>query len=144
MEIWQFWITAALILVIIEIFTSGFAVICIAFGCAVAAICAALDANPTGQILCFAVATLLSIVFVRPLMNRLFVRRGNQIKTNSEALIGRKATVSQKIVGTKQPGRVAIDGDDWKAVAADEQVIEVGATVEIISMESIILTVKPH
>ncbi len=77
-------------------------------------------------------------------MNRLFVRRGNQIKTNSEALIGRKATVSQKIVGTKQPGRVAIDGDDWKAVAADEQVIEAGATVEIISMESIILTVKPQ
>ena len=33
MEIWHIWIIVALVLVIVEIFTTGFAVVCLAVGC---------------------------------------------------------------------------------------------------------------
>ena len=57
-------------------------------------------------------------------------------------LIGRKGIVSERIDATQHTGRVAIDGDDWKAVSDDGSVIEKGTTVEIVKLESIIVTVK--
>lgn len=32
MEIWHIWVIVALVLVVVEIFTQGFAVLCLAFG----------------------------------------------------------------------------------------------------------------
>lgn len=66
----------------------------------------------------------------------------NEVKTNTDALIGRKAIVLQSIKGEMHPGRVKVDGDDWKAIACDDQLIEEGDIVEIISINSVILTVK--
>ena len=55
--------------------------------------------------------------------------------------MGRTAKVSECIEagGT---GRVAVDGDIWQAVSDEQTDINVGEKVEIISRESIILTVK--
>ena len=39
-------------------------------------------------------------------------------------------------------GRVAIDGDDWKAVSSDKAKIEKGAKVVAVGRESIIITVQ--
>ena len=38
-------------------------------------------------------------------------------------------------------GRVAIDGDDWKAVSADETEIPIGTRVKVVNRESIIISV---
>ena len=60
--------------------------------------------------------------------------------SNADAIIGRKAKVSQDIPANGY-GRVAIDGDDWKATASTD--IKKGDTVTIVTRESIILTVEP-
>lgn len=39
-------------------------------------------------------------------------------------------------------GRVAIDGDDWKAVSADGSYIPLGQNVRVVGRESIIITVE--
>ena len=39
-------------------------------------------------------------------------------------------------------GRVAIDGDVWKAVSEDGTAIEKGQKVTVVSRDSIIITVK--
>ena len=39
-------------------------------------------------------------------------------------------------------GRVAIDGDDWKAVSADGMAIGKGEKVKVVGRESIIITVE--
>ena len=39
-------------------------------------------------------------------------------------------------------GRVAIDGDDWKAVSADGQYVPMGQNVRVVGRESIIITVE--
>ena len=51
MEIWHIWIIAALLLFIVEIFTSGFAVICIAVGALGGAVATLLNAPFWGQLL---------------------------------------------------------------------------------------------
>ena len=50
--------------------------------------------------------------------------------------------MSERIDAGQHTGRVAIDGDDWKAVSEDGSVIEKGTPVVIVKMDSIIVTVK--
>ena len=55
--------------------------------------------------------------------------------------MGRIGRVSQTIVEGGH-GRVAIDGDDWKAVSADGTAIGQDEKVRVVGRESIILTVE--
>ena len=142
MEVWHIWVIIALVFVIIEIFTTGFAVMCISFGCLFGALASALDWELKWQLLVFAVGTVLAFMTVRPLVYKFFYNKKNEVKTNAEALIGRKAIVTERIEGELNPGRVKIDGDDWKAVSLDSEPIEVGTAVEVTALNSVILTVK--
>ena len=142
MEVYQIWLIAAIVLVILEIATTGFGVICFAIGACFGALAAGLGANVTWQIVIFAVVSLLTFIFLRPVVMRFFDKRSKDVKTNADALVGRKGIVSERIDAEQHTGRVAIDGDDWKAITADGSVIEKGTSVEIVKLDSIILTVK--
>lgn len=139
MEVWHIWAIVAILFIIGEIFTSGFALICFAVGCVGGAIAAASGAILEWQLGVFAIATFLAFLAVRPLLKKLSSK--DEVATNADALIGRTAKVTERIEagGT---GRVAIDGDLWQAVSPEQTDIVEGERVEIISRESIILTVK--
>ena len=92
------------------------------------------------QLVWFIVGTIASFLIVRPLLRKL--SKVDEVPTNADALIGRKATVSEEINPQAGTGRVAIDGDDWKAESEGDELIEKGAKVVVVSRESIILTVK--
>ena len=142
MEIWHIWVIVALVFVIVEIFTSGFAVMCISFGCLFGAAASALDWDVKWQLLAFAVGTVLAFLTVRPLVYKFFYKKSREVKTNADALVGRRAIVTERIEGELHPGRVKVDGDDWKAVSLDSIPIEVGEAVEVTVINSVILTVK--
>ena len=142
MEIYQYWLVAAIILVIVEICTAGFGSICFAIGAGFSALVAGLGGGFVWQIVVFAVVSLLTFIFLRPLAIRWLDSKSKDVKTNADALIGRKAVVSERIDAAYHTGRVAVDGDDWKAVSTDGSVIEEGTNVEIVQRDSIILTVK--
>ena len=142
MEYYQIWLIAAIVLVIIELLTAGFGVICFAIGALFSALVAYFDANLIWQLVVFAAASLLSFLFVRPVVLRFLDKKSKDVKTNADALIGKIAVVSEFIDPEKNEGRVAIDGDDWKAVSVDGSKIDKGEKVEIVSRDSIILTVK--
>lgn len=142
MEVYQIWLIAAIVLVIVEICTAGFGSICFAIGAGFAALVASLGGNVTWQIVAFAAVSLLTFIFLRPVVIRFLDRKSKDVKTNAEAIIGRKGIVSERIDLAQHTGRVAIDGDDWKAVSEDGSVIEKGTTVEVVKLDSIIVTVK--
>ena len=142
MESYLYWLIAAIILVIVEICTAGFGSICFAVGAGFSALAAALGVSFTWQIVVFAVVSILIFIFLRPIAIRFIDKKSKDVKTNAEALIGRRGIVSERIDAAQHTGRVAVDGDDWKAVSEDGSVIEKGASVEIVKMESIIVTVK--
>jgi membrane protein implicated in regulation of membrane protease activity len=143
MQIYQIWLLVAIVLVILEIMTAGFGVICFAIGAALAALAAGLGVDDIAwQIVIFAVVSLLTFIFLRPVVIRFLDKKSKDVKTNADAIIGRKGVVSERIDAAQHTGRVAIDGDDWKAVSEDGSVIEKGTYVEIVKLDSIIVTVK--
>ncbi|MCQ2158947.1 MAG: NfeD family protein [Bacteroidales bacterium] len=142
MQIWHIWILIALAFFILEIFTAGFAVACFSFGAIGAAIGALCGLSLLWQLVIFAVISLLALIFVRPLVVKIFYKKGADEKTNADAIIGRKGRVSQTIDPVTGKGRVALDGDDWKAVSENGEKIEKGERVEIIGRDSIVITVK--
>ena len=142
MEIYQYWLIAAILLVIFEICSATFGAICFAIGAGFSALAAGLGANFTWQIVIFAAVSLLTFVFLRPFIMKFMDRKSKDVKTNADALIGRRGVVSERIDAKQHTGRVAIDGDDWKAVSEDGSVIEKGTSVEIVKREGIIITVK--
>jgi membrane protein implicated in regulation of membrane protease activity len=142
MEIYQYWLIAAILLVIFEICSATFGAICFAIGAGFSALAAGLGANFAWQIVIFAAVSLLTFVFLRPFIMKFMDRKSKDVKTNADALIGRRGVVSERIDAEQHTGRVAIDGDDWKAVSEDGSVIEKGTSVEIVKRESIIITVK--
>ena len=142
MEVYYIWLIVAILLVIFEICSATFGAICFALGAGFSALAAGLGANITWQIVIFAVVSMLTFIFLRPIVIRFLDKKSKDMKTNADALVGRKAIVSERIDAAQHTGRVAIDGDDWKAVSEDGSVIEKGTEVEIVKLDSIILTVK--
>lgn len=146
MEIWQIWLAVALAFLILEIFTSGFAVACFSIGCVFGSIASACHLSTTWQFTLFAVGSILTFVLVRPFVLKMIEKKSKkegEVLTNADSIIGRTAVVSEKIE-KGDFGRVKLDGDDWKAQSIDGEAIEVGTKVEIVSRESIILTVKQN
>ena len=143
MTVWQIWLLIAAVFVVIEIFTSGFAVACFSVGCVFGAILAACDLSLTWQIVAFAIGTFLAFVLIRPVVMKYLDKKTNDshVKTNMDNIIGKTAVVTERIEEGGY-GRVKIDGDDWKAMTDDGMAAEVGEKVQIVSYESIILTVK--
>jgi len=140
-EIWQIWVIVALLLYIIEIFTSGFAVACLSVGALFAAAAAAFGWDLKIQLLAFAVGTLLAFIFIRPIMLKYFQGK-NARKTNAEALIDKIGRVVEAIDCKVGSGRVVVNGDNWKAVSSNGEIINEGEFVEIVEINKIVLTVK--
>lgn len=141
MEYWHIWTIVAVLLIIVEIFTSGFAILCFSIGAFCAALGAAFGIDIIWQILLFAIGSVISLLFVRPLILKYLHTKKNNVETNAGALIGREASVTEPII-ENNTGRVKIDGDIWQARSNDGSAIKIGEIVIVTKMESIVLTVK--
>lgn len=139
-NMWAIWAVVAVMGLVIELSSGDFFVICFSIG-AVGAAIAAPFSNVYVQLGVFAVVTALSIFQVRPFALRYLHRNEDHRVSNADALIGQTGRVSQTIpVG--EYGRVAIGGDDWKALSDSKEPIPVGTTVRVVSRKSIIVTVE--
>ncbi len=141
MEAWMIWAVVAVVLAIIEIFTPSFFFICLAVGALLGSVAAGLGLDLTWQLVLFAAGATVAFIFVRPLMMKYFLKK-DKLKTGVDALVGRMARVSEAIDPEANRGRVAIDGDDWRAISADGLISQVGDNVEIVKVESATVYVK--
>jgi len=141
-HLWQIWLVVAILCLIIELSSGDFFVMCFSIAALVALVAAAIGLSPTVQVITFAVASVLCLVFVRPAALRWLHRHDSDRPSNADALIGREGRVSQAIEAGGY-GRVAIDGDDWKARTATGEALAVGTKVRVLALDSIILTVEP-
>ncbi|MBO4658138.1 MAG: NfeD family protein [Prevotella sp.] len=140
-HVWLIWILISVICLILELGSGDLFILCFAIGALGGSFAAALGLGIIPQLIVMAICSLLSIYFIRPVALRYLHRNDEDRVSNADALLGRSGIVSQTIV-EKGYGRVAIDGDDWKAVAADGKRIEKGAKVKVVGRESIIITVE--
>ena len=138
-NMWQVWAVIAVVCLILELSSGDFFIICFSIGAVFAIVSAVLGLSVYWQILIFAIFSLLSVVFVRPVALRWLHKNEPNKPTNADALIGRTGRVT-KAICVSEPGYVQIDGDLWKAVSDDT--IEEGEIVRVIDRESTIITVE--
>jgi len=132
---WVIWVIAAGAFGVGEMLTTGFFLAPFALGAALAAIIAVAGAGTIIPLAVFAVASLTTLAFVRPIALR-HLRVPPQLRTGSAALVGREAVVLERIANREGVGCVRIDGEVWTARAYDEdQVIEQGTPVHVVQIK---------
>src|SRR5919202_1038822 len=117
MDAWLIWLIAAVVFAVGEIATLGFFLAPFAAGALVAAI---ISAAGGGDVISWAVFLAVAAVLLgalRPLA-RAHRRQPPQLRTGTAALVGRTATVVERISG--DAGCVRLDGEIWRARAFDE------------------------
>lgn len=141
-NMWQVWAVVSIVCLILELSSGDFFIICFSIGAIFAAVGAAVGAGIYWQLALFALFSVLSIFFVRPLALRYLHKNEDPRVSNADALMGRVGRVVE-CIEAQGFGRVAIDGDVWKAVTNEGRDIPVGTSVVVVGRESIILTVRP-
>jgi membrane protein implicated in regulation of membrane protease activity len=139
-EFWHYWVIAAFCLLILEIFIPGFIVGSLGIGCLLAAFGAFLGLPLWVNILLAIGGFFVGILMLKPMLKRM--GKTVEIRTNADGLIGKVGKVTERIDPIIGSGRVHVDGDDWKAISVGNVPIEPGAIVEIIALESIVVTVR--
>jgi membrane protein implicated in regulation of membrane protease activity len=134
MDAWLLWLIAAVILAVGEIATMGLYLAPFAAGALVAALAGAAGAGTAINLIVFLVISIVALAALRPLA-RSQRRMPPQIRTGTAALVGRKATVLERIANHEGVGCVRLDGEVWTARAYDEdEVIEQGSRVHVIEI----------
>ncbi len=75
-------------------------------------------------------------------MRKYAFRNGDKVKTNTDALEGKRGRVTEAIDFSKNTGRVFVYGDDWRAMSENGEVIKENEMVEVVKIDSTILIVK--
>jgi membrane protein implicated in regulation of membrane protease activity len=107
---WTTWLIAAAAMLLLEMFTPGFLLACLAVGAVGAAAAAALGWSIELQLSLFSAFSVLSLWLLRPMLRTWFAANG--AKTNHDALIGAVGRVEAD-VKMGERGYVKIDGDSW-------------------------------
>ncbi len=138
---WLIWILVSMACLILELGSGDLFLMCFAIGALGGSLAAALGGGVILQIIVMAICSLLSVYFIRPIALKYLHKSDENRVSNADALMGREGRVSQTIEADGY-GRVAIDGDDWKAVSEDGERIEKDSNVIVVGRESIIITVR--
>src|SRR5690606_10056746 len=139
---WFWWAAIALLLITSEIFLPGFFLFCLAIGCIGASITAGLGFGPAGQLLVFSVFSLVAFFTVRPVLMKRSWKK-DHVRTNADALVGLRGSVSQDFDPGLRLGRVRVGGDDWRAESLSDATLRTGDVIVVIRVESNTLIVKP-
>lgn len=139
-NMWQIWAVIAVLCLILELSSGDFFIICFSIGAVFAIISAVIGLNVYWQIFIFAVFSLLSVLFVRPVALRWLHKNEPNRASNADALIGRTGKVTEAIPADGN-GYVQIDGDLWKAITTGADIAQ-GTTVRVVGRESTIVTVE--
>jgi membrane protein implicated in regulation of membrane protease activity len=131
---WVIWSIVAVLLGIGELVTPGmFFLGPVALAAVAAALLAAVGIGAVGQLLVFVLGAIASVAVLRPIA-RGHLRMPPELRTGSDALVGAKALVLQRV--DLNGGRVKIGGEEWTArTFFEDQVFEPGTRVEIAKIE---------
>ena len=135
-----FWLILFVAAILIEAATTALISIWFAVGSIAALAAAALGAPVWLQLTVFAVFAAVMLIFTRPMLKKLFPKKFTP--TNTELSVGKSAVVIEEINNSLSTGRVRLNGVDWKAVAADDRVIEEDTVVTVKEIQGAKLIVE--
>jgi membrane protein implicated in regulation of membrane protease activity len=133
-EDWLVWLIVAVLFGIGEMATLGFFLAPFAGGAAVAAVVSAAGAPFVASLAVFLVISIVLLTTLRrvALAHR---RMPPQIRTGTAALVGKPATVVERIANDEGVGVVRIEGEVWTARAyMDDETYEAGTRVQVVEI----------
>jgi membrane protein implicated in regulation of membrane protease activity len=140
---WILWVVVGAGFTVGEFHTNAFYLAPFAVGAAVAAVLAAAGAGGTVAVIAFALAAILFLVLLRPVVVR-HRRTLPLLRTGTAALVGQPALVVERIANREGVGTVKIGGEVWTARAFDEdEVIDPGERVEVVEIRGATALVMP-
>ena len=144
---WIVWTVIGVLLVIAEIFTSGFVLLWFGVGALAAAAAALLGAGLPLQFLVFIVATVALTAASRTIFVRYLTRGGDgeagDHRFGADALPGKVGTVVSSSRGALHEGAVKVFGSTWTAYPAEgEPPLEAGDRVVVESLRGASIYVR--
>lgn len=136
----SFWLIVIIVCLVIEAITLDLVSIWFAIGGMAAFIAANFDTGAIPQFAVFAIVSACSLAGIRP-----FCKKWLQVKvqaTNSDRIIGKSGIVVENIDNLKETGAVKISGLIWTARSLDNNPIDAGNIVEVVSIEGVKVIVK--
>lgn len=136
-----FWLAVGVIFAVAEALTVGLVTIWFTGGAVAALIAALLGAGIPVQVALFLVVSIGLLVTTRKIfVNKL---KTGTTKTNVDALVGEEAKVLTAIQPF-EPGSVKLKGQEWTAVAKDDNlIIASGEIVKVVAIEGVKAVVAP-
>jgi membrane protein implicated in regulation of membrane protease activity len=132
---WVLWVLAAAGFGIGEMLTPSFFLAPFAVGAGLAAVVDVAGVGNLASWVVFVLVSLLVLGLVRPIALR-HMHTPPRIRTGPAALVGKRATVLERIANSEGVGCVRIDGEVWTARAFDDdRVIARGAQVEVVDIK---------
>ncbi|NLI97367.1 NfeD family protein [bacterium] len=136
------WAGVAVIFLVGEIFSAGFALLWFGIGAGVAAVLALLNLPIWLQVIVFIVLSSVLFAFSRIFFKRV-TRNAHNVGIASDRAIGKTGIVIDRIDPAIGKGTVRVEHEEWRAESIDGKVIEAGSKVEIVRLEGVRLFVKP-
>ena len=142
---WVVWLVIAIIMLVIEVVTTGLATIWFAVGALVAMVMDLCGAPLVAQIAVMAgvsiVCFVLCMIWIKPKLESL--RKKNIQRTNADRLIGKDGIVIVPLNRTEGKGQVKIDGQVWSAKADTDIAEGIKVTVKAIEGVKLVVEIAP-
>ena len=123
---------------VIEIMTVLFLALPFALGALATALFAWLtDAGITSQIWFFIITSTIALIIIQIWFRKYLLGKTPRTLSNTEAMIGKPAAVTEEIKGMLVKGQVKIDGMVWSAISEEEEPITPGTTVYILRVDGV-------
>lgn len=129
------WVCFIVLAILVEANTMALVAIWFMPAAIIALIAALLGAPVYIQVIIFVFGSVLFTVFSRTIFKKTL--RIKPVATNADALIGKKAVVTERISNISGTGAAKVEGKEWTARSYDGKIFEVGDIVNIISIEGV-------
>jgi membrane protein implicated in regulation of membrane protease activity len=137
-----FWITMAVVCAVVDAFLPYYLLVWFSGGAIAALLFCWAGFNMSVQYLVFFLVSFALMALVGRYINSRLLRGGSEMRTNTEEMIGKTASVVMAFAAGGA-GRVALKGTTWRAILNDETAVAaVGDKVVVVSIEGVTLTVR--
>lgn len=136
----NYWLVLGVLLLIGEVFTMDFSLTCFGLACFVAALLSWLGLGLYWQLGIGAVVIFTLLFTLRPIFLKYLHKGEHHVKTNVDALAGKKAKVFEVSAEDNKKGTVKIDGDLWNIHCNTS--LKKGDDIVVEKVEGVTLSVK--
>jgi inner membrane protein len=139
---WWIWVVVGILLIVLEIFTTGFVVMWFGIAAIVTAIPVYLGASGELIISTYAASVFLLTLFVRKITINFMSKNYRQLDTNVNSLLGSTGVVTQDIDYVKGTGKVRVGKEIWTAVSEQGNSLKLDTKVRVVRVQGVKLVVE--